>query len=181
MTREDRLTEGLIGSRHSLIEGYELFARDWQPDSLPGEGDLVFYNEDEQRFLIVEVKALHDGQGRTARASRNQARKKVDEQVKLYTNLWASKYPKHKISGTSFVGFMLEDATFGETYYPDTPGGRRAQKADQSTVLTQPYALLQREDETGAVGNGTKAVLAVGAFALAAIAFGKLMNDDRHH
>ncbi|KAI9091502.1 hypothetical protein DFS34DRAFT_635439 [Phlyctochytrium arcticum] len=74
-----------------------------------GVGDLVFSNWDRNKFLVVEVKARHEGTGPTARAARTRARKKVGQQLERHMKTWARKHPEAEVYGqTNFGGELGE-------------------------------------------------------------------------
>ncbi|KAJ3160752.1 hypothetical protein HDU88_007858 [Geranomyces variabilis] len=97
-----------------------LVAMSWKvapPFSQLGEGDLVSASEDGTRYRVVETKALNPNPGRTAKTSRRNARRKVEEQVARYTKEWSRRHPNKEVSGCSFVGTTVKDAEFGCIYF----------------------------------------------------------------
>ncbi|KAJ3003942.1 hypothetical protein HKX48_001494, partial [Thoreauomyces humboldtii] len=105
-----------------------LVARDWEVrDGRPdlGVGDLVFASADSTRFLVVETQALDTPQPHGSTSSRptttdvpRETRRGLAERVEKYATAWARRAPGCQVRGTSYVGFEVHDARYGDVYRP---------------------------------------------------------------
>lgn len=68
----------------------------FRPD-LFGTGDAVFVDDVGRHALVVELKALHQGSGRTACRSRCKARKTAREQALRYAQHYRRLYPRARV------------------------------------------------------------------------------------
>ncbi|KAI3662587.1 hypothetical protein MP638_000697 [Amoeboaphelidium occidentale] len=106
----------------------KLVAEEWHvnfPSSQDGIGDLVFSDASESKYLVVEVKYLNPRSGGTARASRNYARQKVEEQAKRYGKEWARRCTGKEVKA---CGYLHADT-------PELAGPWLIQEATQARPL----------------------------------------------
>ena len=73
----------------------------YPPFSNLGKGDLILA-DGKGGFLIVELKKLHSGTGKTARTSRNKAKKKVKKQAEYYARVFKRKHPEASVQAAWF-------------------------------------------------------------------------------
>jgi hypothetical protein len=85
--------------------GVNLVAREWRvtPDwPQDGTGDLVFELPC-GTHLVVEVKWLNMGTGRTARSRRTRNRGHVCNQARRYADAWAARHPRRTVKAATFT------------------------------------------------------------------------------
>lgn len=78
----------------------------YPPFTQYGVGDLIFKDNSENNFLIVEVKYLSRKSGRTARTKRNKYRNKVWKQAIFYAYLFKYQHPEAHVF---YVGITEEN------------------------------------------------------------------------
>jgi hypothetical protein len=93
-----------------------------------GRGDLVFSSKkdvcyqtkhDPCRVLVVEVKNMHPGSGRTAQVSRTKARKKVRDQMRQAMYAWSQRHPNDEVYGAVYTNDFhhhIADPEFSDRY-----------------------------------------------------------------
>ncbi|KAJ3189926.1 hypothetical protein HDU85_000212 [Gaertneriomyces sp. JEL0708] len=133
-------------------------AREWERvkgRSDQGKCDLVFADYRGTKYLVVEVKSLHSGTGKTAQVARSKARKKVKYQIKKYVDAWAKKHP-----GVPVYGRTNLDDHYGLAIGPVTVQPLKVEpiEVERSGTSTTTKLLF------GAAGVGLAAALTLFSF-----------------
>jgi hypothetical protein len=106
MKKEHALFQSLLDNYVSSEFPFAV-AAEWDllpPNNQNGRGDLAFASKNVQynvqhepcRVLVVEVKCVYPGNGRT------HARGKVEDQMKKSMRAWMGAHPRDKVSGAIF-------------------------------------------------------------------------------
>lgn len=170
---ESRLVDLLRRKQPEWIEQYpKLIAREWKAqgkNSEYGIGDLVFANREKTRYLVVELKSLRQGSGKTTRLYRSRARKKCKDQAQKYGRLWAGMHPDCEVTACAFA-YPEEPIFYGPFNAIKENGDICAKRATTTSRLTSCKNILRKEHNQRFSFRMISTLLVAGSIALSLLA-----------